>query len=125
MSPEIKKICDEYIERRFSDTVESYKNEWIKKFEGGNEWQLSDYTGREILREIAPNIYPKYITEFFIRVDNNKITIIIDVEGGLVQEIHNKPDNIEIIVRDYDVEGVEEDRIKTDEDKREYIEIGF
>ncbi len=125
MSPEIKKICDEYIERRFSDTVESYKNEWIKKFEGGNEWQSSDYTGREILREIAPNIYPKYITEFFIRVDNNKITIIIDVEGGLIQEIHNKPDDIEIIVRDYDVEGVEEDRIKIDEDKRKYIEIGF
>ena len=124
MSPGIKRLFERYMSIRFPGREDIYITEWEKRFESGQEWQLSDYTGREILREIAPHIYPKYIAEFFIRKDN-KTTIIIDVEGGLIQEIHNIPDNIEIIVRDYDVEGVEEDRIKIDEDKREYIEIGF
>lgn len=123
MSPGIKRLFERYMSIRFPGRADIYIKDWGKRFEDGMEWQKSDYNGRAILKEIAPHIYPD-IDKFFIR-DINKTTIIIDVEGGLIQEIHDIPDNIEIIVRDYDVEGVEEDKIKTDEDKREYIEIGF
>ncbi len=124
MSPGIKRLFERYMSIRFPGREDIYITEWEKRFEDGMEWQKSDYEGRAILQEIAPHIYPEHRANFFVRKDN-KTTIIIDVEGGLIQEIHNKPDDIEIIVRDYDVEGVEEDRIKIDEDKRKYIEIGF
>ena len=124
MNPEIKEIFEKYMLIRFPGPKHLYIKDWEKRFEDGMEWQKSDYEGRAILQEIAPHIYPEHRANFFVRKDN-KTTIIIDVEDGLIQEIHNKPDDIEIIVRDYDVEGVEEDRIKIDEGKREYIEIGF
>ena len=36
------------------------------------------------------------------KLDNK---IIIDVDGGLIQDIHNIPDGVEIEVRDYDTDG--------------------
>jgi len=48
--------------------------------------------------------------------------IYIDVEGGLIQEIKDIPSDIEIIVRDYDVEGSDGDRITKDDQGRECFE---
>lgn len=124
MSPGIKRLYERYMSIRFPGRADIYIKEWEKRFINGMEWQKSDYNGREILKEIAPHIYPENKDEYFIRKDNNT-TIIIDVEGGLIQEIHDKPDNITIVIRDYDIEGSEEDKITLDENNKGYVEIEF
>lgn len=52
-----------------------------------------------------------------------KARIIITVEGGLIQDV-SIPDNVDVVVevRDYDVEGVDEERITQGENGEEYIE---
>lgn len=47
--------------------------------------------------------------------------IVITVEGGVIQEIDN-PTNHKIIVRDYDIEGSDEDALQEDDNGNEYIE---
>lgn len=37
----------------------------------------------------------------------NKKTITVGVHGGLVQWIQGIPENVRVVVRDYDVEGVD------------------
>ena len=44
--------------------------------------------------------------------------MIIYLEGGLVCNI-DKPDDIEVVVCDYDIEGCDEDEISLDEKGRE------
>lgn len=41
--------------------------------------------------------------------------IIVSVQGGLVQAIHSDLSNVDVIVVDWDQEGVTEDDIKQDE----------
>lgn len=48
--------------------------------------------------------------------------ILVVVEGGLIQEIYGIPPGVVIRVKDYDVDGVEEDRLQRDRDGRRYIE---
>ncbi len=124
MSPGIKRLFERYMSIRFPGREDIYITEWEKRFEDGMEWQKSDYNGRAILREIAPHIYPKNENEFFIREDNNS-TIIIIVEGGLIQEILDKPDNIKIIIRDYDTEGTTDEETSSDKDGKRYVEIEY
>lgn len=47
--------------------------------------------------------------------------VVIVVRGG-VAELVRKSNNVRLIIRDYDVEGCEEDRLKKDKDGNEYIE---
>jgi len=48
--------------------------------------------------------------------------ISIVVQGGLIQDI-SIPDNVNVVVevRDYDVEGIDEDRIEKDDDGSECV----
>ena len=47
--------------------------------------------------------------------------VIITIRGG-VAELASKPANIEVILRDYDVQGIEEERLQRDADGDRYIE---
>ena len=47
--------------------------------------------------------------------------VIITIRGG-VAELASKPTNIEVIFRDYDVQGVEEERLQRDADGNLYLE---
>ena len=67
MNSRIKEIRDKYIQTRFPGRVGFYIKEWEKRFEEGMEWQKSDYTGRYLLQNIAPDIYPENVDEFFRR----------------------------------------------------------
>ena len=51
------------------------------------------------------------------------VKIVINLDGGLVRDVYiNDPSiDIECIVVDFDVEGVEEDKLKTDIDGYEYV----
>ena len=53
------------------------------------------------------------------KVENKQI--IIEVRGGVVEVVSSTPFDIDVIVRDYDIDGSEED-LKTDENGDEYIE---
>ncbi len=48
-------------------------------------------------------------------------TVTITVEGGVVQNVE-VPEGVTVIVRDYDVEGVESDLLQQDENGDNYIE---
>lgn len=47
--------------------------------------------------------------------------VIITIRGG-VAEVASKPSNIEVVLRDYDVQGVEEERLQRDVEGDLYIE---
>jgi len=73
MTDTIRKIYEEFIARRFGckDSKDPYFKQWKRRFEDGWEWQHSDYTGRLILQDIAPDVYPKDKDKFFYRVSNS------------------------------------------------------
>ncbi len=52
----------------------------------------------------------------------NKKSIVITMDGGLIQEIEGIPQDVVIVVRDYDVEGVDEDDLTKDENGNECFE---
>jgi hypothetical protein len=51
----------------------------------------------------------------------NKIIIVVD--GGLIQTISGIPKDIQIEVRDYDVEGVDEENITKIDDEEAVVTI--
>lgn len=42
-------------------------------------------------------------------------TIVITIEGGLVQDVSNIPPGMKVVVRDYDCEGADDDELSKDE----------
>ena len=48
-------------------------------------------------------------------------TITITLKGGLIQDIEGIPKGVEVVVMDFDVEGVTLERIQTLEDGMKYI----
>ena len=50
--------------------------------------------------------------------------VIVTVSGGIA-DVTEKPNDLEVEIRDYDVEGMEEDVLKTDEDGDKYREMIF
>ena len=48
--------------------------------------------------------------------------ILIIVEGGVIQEAHGIPPDMTVRVKDYDVEGCDEARLKRDRDGEPYHE---
>jgi hypothetical protein len=50
--------------------------------------------------------------------------IIITIQGGCVQDVE-KPDDIEVIIKDYDIQDEEGPNIKQDDDGDFYQEIVF
>lgn len=67
MNIRITEISKKYIALRFTGRSDRYIEEWRKRFEEGIEWQKSDYMGRALLKELAPDIYPEDKDTFFIR----------------------------------------------------------
>lgn len=53
-------------------------------------------------------------------MENKKGKIVIHLEGGIIQDIDYNGNDVEIEIRDYDTEGIEEDGLKEDEEGREY-----
>lgn len=53
----------------------------------------------------------------------NKIEI--HLEGGIIQDIQGLPDDVTVIIKDYDIEAYEEDELVEDKDGNEYKEIVF
>lgn len=45
----------------------------------------------------------------------------VTVEGGVVQHVE-APEGVRVVVRDYDAEGCDADRLSVDEDGNEYVE---
>jgi hypothetical protein len=54
----------------------------------------------------------------------NQEEVVIVVRGG-VAEVLKMSDNIRVLIKDYDVEGVEEDRLVRDENGDEYMESSY
>lgn len=52
---------------------------------------------------------------------SNEIEIVIS--GGCVQDIVGLPHGYTIVIKDYDIEGMESDRCKEDEDGDVYEEL--
>jgi len=50
------------------------------------------------------------------------MSVFIYLEGGLIQDVTKAPENIEVIVRDYDIEGVEENELVKDPDGKECVQ---
>lgn len=52
-----------------------------------------------------------------------KRRIIVEVSGGVVTDVSNIPDDVEVEVRDYDVEQCEDSRLIKENDKGfEYVD---
>jgi len=63
------------------------------------------------------------ITKQEFEEQKNKEEMIIIIEGGLIQEIKTLDNfNMKIKIRDYDVEGAEDDEVITDEEGKEHYE---
>lgn len=50
-------------------------------------------------------------------------TIIISVEGGVIQNIGNIPDGVAVEVRDYDIDGVDPDRLSITPDGEAVVSV--
>ena len=55
------KLIAQYLERRFPNSPEYYHNQWRARFDRGEEWNYSDFGGRRVLQELAPDFYPSDI----------------------------------------------------------------
>ncbi len=47
--------------------------------------------------------------------------VLIEVRGGVAEVVH-KPSDVEVVVRDYDVEGTDQGRWKRDVDGEPFLE---
>lgn len=52
---------------------------------------------------------------------SEKIKVFITLEGGVIHNVE-KPENVEVVVMDFDIEGVEEARLKKNASGEEYVE---
>ena len=50
-----------------------------------------------------------------IKKKNKDKTVVVVIQDGLV-EVHNVPKGINVIIRDYDVDGADPERLKEDPD---------
>lgn len=60
----VKFINERWPGRLDSEGFTGYLKEWFDRFAKGTEWAYSDYTGREILMKIAPDVYPDDLDGF-------------------------------------------------------------
>lgn len=87
-----------------------------QEFIAGDPVEYEDSEGNPIEVDVTKEDYQP-----FNMIQPEPIKIIITVSGGLIQDIIFPPDCImEIDVRDYDIEGFD-DELKTDNDGNEYL----
>ncbi len=53
-----QQIIDHYLKIRFPDSPKYYHQQWIDRFDRGEEWNYSDFSGRRVLHKLDPNWYP-------------------------------------------------------------------
>ena len=73
-------------------------------------------------------VYWPYKDNFDMKehIKNDNSTIIIIVEGGLIQKILDVPNNIKIIIRNYDTAGMTNEETSSDKDgSKRYTEIEY
>ncbi len=49
------------------------------------------------------------------------LTVNITLEGGVIQHVQC-PEGVQVVVRDYDTDGVPDDRLRQDDNGDQYIE---
>jgi len=52
------KLIAQYLEIKFPDSPQYYHQQSIDRFNRGEEWNYSDFSGRRVLQKLAPNWYP-------------------------------------------------------------------
>jgi hypothetical protein len=53
-----QQMIDQYLKIRFPDSPQYYHDQWIARFDRGEEWNYSDFSGRRVLHKLDPNWYP-------------------------------------------------------------------
>ena len=53
-----QQIIDHYLKIRFPEAPNYYRQQWIDRFDRGEEWNYSDFSGRRVLQKLAPDWYP-------------------------------------------------------------------
>ena len=66
------KVLAQYLEKRFPNSPKYYHDQWRKRFERGEEWAFSDYSGRRILQKLDPDYYPEDLNAYFNGKDLRK-----------------------------------------------------
>ena len=61
-------IAEKYIQQRFSEAGEYYKEQWRQRFQRLEEWQYSDFGGRRLLQRLDPSFYPADINAIFVKM---------------------------------------------------------
>ena len=63
LEPLVYKIFLAYMRERFPEEdqicITGYALEWAHRFKIGKEYDMSDLAGQEVLRNLAPGIYPR------------------------------------------------------------------
>lgn len=78
-------------------------------------------------REFSENYLEKFpmgeLVSFDITTPTEKLneSIVISVDGGLVQDISGIPEGVGVEVWDYDTEGMDEERIEEDDNGNEFV----
>jgi hypothetical protein len=53
---------------------------------------------------------------------SHKHTILVTVQGGVIQNIDDIPTDVRVVVRDYDVDGIDESKLEEDQDGHRFVE---
>ena len=60
------------------------------------------------------------VRAFYGKSPSTPHDIIVDLDGGLVQDVHALPPGVRVVVRDYDIEGADDDELHTDDSGAKY-----
>lgn len=75
-----------------------------------HEWTKAWHLGFQTLGDLADAVL--VVKKSLLEKVAKPIEIFVIMEGGLIHEIVDLPDNINVMVIDYDIEGVEKDRVE-------------
>ena len=59
-----QQIIEHYLKIRFPEAPDNYRQQWIARFDRGEEWNFSDFSGRRVLHKLDPRWYPKDVNAF-------------------------------------------------------------
>lgn len=117
----------------------------VKALKGPNDCFLAAYTCADGVEKKAVDVPLTEISDWVAWVDkpftNDEIEairaaaaaklcppphdIIVVLDGGLVDDVHNLPTGVRVLVRDYDVEGADDERIQTGANGERYCQFVY
>jgi hypothetical protein len=88
------------------------------------QMQVQDMAAQ--LRQLADSLPPNEKLRRLCRLashilEDGKLEVLVTVERGMVQDIAT-PEPVRVIVRDYDIHGVDEVELEINEDGHRYVE---